>query len=63
LLNASSPTRQLAPLLKDREGARRARHQETVAAGDQALDIAGIRVGMAARDVVLLTNFENAINQ
>src|SRR6266568_4915044 len=59
---ASAAARQLATLLEHREGARRARHEEAVATGDQALEVARVRVGMAARDVVLLTNRENTVD-
>ena len=38
--------RQFAPLFEHREGARRAWHEEAVATGDQAFDVARIRAGM-----------------
>src|SRR5574341_483722 len=59
---ASTPPCQLAPLFEYREGAWGTRHEEAIATGDQALDVARIRVGMAARDVVLLTNRQNTVD-
>src|SRR5262245_47966105 len=56
------PARELASLLQHAERARGARHEEAVAARDQALDVRPVRMGMAARDVVVLADLENAVD-
>jgi hypothetical protein len=60
-LDSGAP-RQLAPLFQDAKRARRTRHQEAIAAGDQALDVTRIRMRMAARDMVFLTDIQNAVD-
>src|SRR5437867_9059639 len=47
---------ELAPLLEHSERPRRARHQEAVAARDQALDVLRVRMRVAARHVVVLAD-------
>src|SRR5258705_4450791 len=54
---------ELAPLLEHPERPRRARHQEAVAARDQALDVLRVRMWVAARHVVVLADLENAIDR
>src|ERR1700694_1620325 len=56
------PSGELSALLQHRERARRARHQEAVALGDQALDVLGVGVGVAAGDVVVLADLEDAVD-
>src|SRR3989454_5732327 len=58
----SAPAGELASLLEDAERARGARHEEPVAARDQALDVFPVRVRVAARDVVVLADLENAVD-
>src|SRR5882724_10970239 len=60
---ALRPARELAPLLEHAERARGARHEEPVAARDQALDVLGVRVRMAARHAVVLADLENAVDR
>src|SRR5437867_8419477 len=59
---ALRPARELASLLEHAERSRRARHEEPVAARDQALDVLRVRVRVAARDVVVLADLENAVD-
>src|SRR2546429_6174462 len=58
----SDPAGELAPLLEHPERSRRARHQEAIAARDQALDVLGVRMRVAAWHVVVLADLENAVD-
>src|SRR3989442_12008972 len=62
-LPALRPARELASLIEHAERARGARHEEPVAARDQALDVPRVRVRMAARHVVVLADLENAVDR
>ena len=54
--------RQLASLFQHAERARRGRHQESVAACDQTLDIFRVGMGVTAGHVVFFADRENAID-
>src|SRR6267142_3362383 len=56
------PAGELAPLIQDAEGARRGRHEKSIAARDQALDVVRIGMRMAARHVVLFADRQNAVD-
>src|SRR4029453_11439408 len=56
------PAPQLAPLLQHAQPHRGAPHEEPVAARDQALDVLRVRVRVAARDVVVLADLEDAVD-
>src|SRR5262249_56311412 len=63
VVSHSDSTGELAPLLEDAERPRRARHQEAIAARDQALDVLRVRMRVAARHVVVLADLQNAIDR
>src|SRR6202158_727071 len=50
----SAPAGELATLVEAREAAHRRGHQETVALFEDPLDVAGVDVGVADRNIVLL---------
>src|SRR4051812_19788757 len=51
--------RKLSSRCQNRERARRARHQEAIAGGNEPLDILAVRMRVAADDVVLLADLQN----
>ena len=57
-----TPTGELAPLFQHAKRAPRGGHQQSVSARNQALDVASIGMGMAARHIMLLADLENAID-
>src|SRR6266850_5803464 len=61
-ISALDPAGELPSLLEHRERPRRARHQEPVAARDQALDVLRVRMRVAAGHVVVLADLQNAID-
>jgi hypothetical protein len=52
-----APARKLARLFENGEGTRCGRHEKTVPAADQSLDVPGIGMRVAAGHVVLLADF------
>ena len=57
------PSGELPSLIEHCERARSARHHEAVAVLDQPLDIFSVRMLMAADDVVLLADLEDAVDR
>jgi hypothetical protein len=58
-----APAGEFAPLIEDAERARRGRHQKSVAACHQPLDVVGVRMWMATGHIVFLAGLENFVDR